>query len=465
MLKSRKQGLTIVHADALSFVSYAGDNLQVDLTIPLDAFLAEEYDPETIPTRILNRNNRILIVPDYWLGQTNLKLQSQKRSLVEPFIERNLSAEHSDLAEIALFYNYNFRADSSEDTNIAAFFLLEPTSYQLYHRLESLNIAPIDITSPAYVWEKKLRKMHPESASSGVGLVQKLSSEAYLYFYFKGQFLFSRSIQFTDSPGDASEVLNALTYEINQSVYLFSQKKKADLAYIFMQSAQEDDAVALSESLAREVQTLEMGDNDTDMTPESVETLGPCSTFTPSDLASSKKFLTISQKLWARAREWRPVQFAGVLVGLLLFLLLGGAHFFLVKWSAQIPAMEKTGMVTGQSSREVIQQYNESLDLILAEARRPSARKTMINIASCLPENIIIKQLSLDIVEKSAVSLKCIVRAQGMAQFRRSLSGLLENLASTFIGSPRLEMRDVELGEILPGENFTEYPIQFEIRL
>jgi len=461
MFKKKNSGMTVVHGDTLLFVSYADDVLQVDHTVLLGVFLEDEFASSSLPAVVRDRKYPLLVVPDFWIGQTDLTLQSRKRSIVDPFVERKLTSEHSELPDIGLFYDYVFTMKPSESGNIYAFFLQEPMSYQLYQKLASYDLAPNDITIPAYLWGKKLEKMHPELANSGCGLIQKLSSESYLYFYHKGEFLFSRSIQFADSGEEDTEALNALTYEINQSFYLFSQKKKAELEHIFIHSSRKEDAAELAESLGREVHALDSGSAETEIT----EILGPCGVFTPNDLALSNQYMAIAQKDHARAREWRPVQMAGVIVGILLFLLLGGEYFFLLKWSNQDLGLKNTAIMTGQSSKEIIEQYNETLDLILEETRRPSPRKTMIDLARCLPENVRIKGMKLEITGVPKGTFTCIIRVEDMTAFRTSLSILLENLGNTFINSPRLEKRDIELGEISPGQGYTDYPIKFELRL
>ena len=461
MFKKKNSGTTVVHGGTLFFISYTGDVIQVDHTVLLNLFLEDDFAPSSIPNAVRDRKNRLLVVPDYWIGQTDLTLQSRKRSIVDPFVERKLASEHPELPDIGLFFDYVFTMKPSESGNIYAFFLQEPLSYQLYQKLASLDLAPNDITTPAYIWGKKLEKMHPEVANSGSGLIQKLSSESYLYFYHKGEFLFSRSIQFSDSEGGDTEALSALTYEINQSFYLFSQKKKAELEHIFIHSSRKEDAAELAESLGREVSALDSGGAETEIT----ETLGPCGVFTPNDLALSNQYMAIAQKDHARAREWRPVQIAGVLVGILLFLLLAGEYYYLLKWSNQGPGIENSGIMSGQSSSEIIAQYNQTLDLILEETRRPSPRKTMLDLARCLPENIKIKDMKLEMAGVPSVALTCIIRAEDMTEFRSSLSMLLENMGNIFVTSPRLEKRDIELGEVLPGQGYTDYPIQFEFRL
>lgn len=462
MFRQKIRGMTVVHGDTLFFVSYAGDAIQVDHAVKLDAFLEDDFTLSSIPAVVRARKNGLLVIPDYWIGQTRLMLPSKKRSVVEAFVERKLATEHPELPDIGLFYHYTLSKKPSESGNIYAFFFQEPLSYQLYQRLTLFDMAPFDITIPAYVWAKKLEKMHPELVNAGGGLIQKLSSASYLYFYHKGQFLFSRNIKFSDSPGEGTEALDALTYEINQSFYLFSQKEKAELEHIFIHSSRKEDAAELAESLGREVHFL---DADDASIQELSDALGPCSVFTPSDLSPSSNYLAIVQKDHARAREWRPVQMAGAIVGILLFLLLGGEYLFLLKLSKHDPGVQHTGIMAGQSSREIIAQYDETLDLILEETRRPSSRKTMIDLARCLPENVRIKDLKLSVVGTPNLSLTCVVRAKDMADFRSALSSLLENLGNTFTTSPRLEKRDIELGEVMSKQDYTEYPIQFELRL
>ena len=89
----------------------------------------------------------------------------------------------------------------------------------------------------------------------------------------------------------------------------------------------------------------------------------------------------------------------------------------------------------------------------------------MLDLAGCLPENVRIKNMNLLVANNPTLSLTCVIRAEDTAEFRNALSLLLENLGNTFTTSPRLEKRDVELGEVLPGQGYTDYPIQFELRL
>ena len=121
--KKKNNGLTIVHNDTLLFLSAAGTALQVDHSLSLTAFLEDDTQAANIPPAVLNRINRLLIVPDYWIGQADLSLQSRKRSIVEAFVERKLTAEHTDLPDIGLFYGYSLATHPSEEDRIHTFFL------------------------------------------------------------------------------------------------------------------------------------------------------------------------------------------------------------------------------------------------------------------------------------------------------------------------------------------------------
>jgi len=465
MFNKNHTGITIVHSDTLFFLSAVGNALQVDHSISLTAFLEGNAEGANLPEAVLNRTNRLLIVPDYWIGQANMSLPSRKRSIVEAFVERKLIAEYSDLPDIGLFYGYALASHPAEANHIHAFFLQEPQAYELYNKLQSINAVPNEITTPAYIWEQKLIKMAPDAAGTGVALVQMQPLESYLYFYHQGKFLFSRSIQFSTLSSESAEALQALTYEINQSVYLFSQKKKTELELIFMHSARKEDAAELAENLGREVRPFTSNAALEKSSPKIEHTLGPCSDFNRQDVAPSARFSAIAQKHHGRARAWRPIQAAGIMIGILLILILGGEHVYLFKWSKQATTSSNVGWMTEQNYHELMDRYNESLDVLLQETQTFSASTTLLTLARCLPNNVRVTAIQLSLAEAPVAALSCIVRAESMAVFRETLTELINNLGNAFEKSPRLEKQDVELGETLPGKGYIDYPVQFQVRL
>jgi len=465
MFKKKNNGLTIVHNDTLLFLSAAGTALQVDHSLSLTAFLEDDTQAANIPPAVLNRINRLLIVPDYWIGQADLSLQSRKRSIVEAFVERKLTAEHTDLPDIGLFYGYSLATHPSEEDRIHTFFLQDPLAYKLYDKLQSIDATPHDITTPAYIWEKKLLKMEPDAINTGVGLVQKHSLESYLYFYHQGMFSFSRSIQFSTLSDESAEALQALTYEINQSVYLFSQKKKSELESIFIHSARKEDAADLADNLGREVRALDVDGEGQEPSPELEHSLGPCSVFSSQDVAPSAKFSGIAQKIHGRTRAWHPIQRAGIIIGVILILILGGEYAYLVKWSKLTMTSDNIGWMAEQHHRELMDLYNDSLNVLLQETRAPTASTTLLTLAGCLPINVKVTEMKLSLTDAPMVVLACIVRAENMVVFRETLTGLIDNLGNAFYKSPRLTKHDVVLGETIAGEGYVDYPIRFQVRL
>ena len=57
---------------------------------------------------------------------------------------------------------------------------------------------------------------------------------------------------------------------------------------------------------------------------------------------------------------------------------------------------------------EALRQYNEALDLFLKETQRPSAGKTIINLARSLPEHVWIKEMVIE-TESTPMELHEIV--------------------------------------------------------
>lgn len=70
-----------------------------------------------------------------------------------------------------------------------------------------MNQAPLRITSPGFVWEGHLQKMLPEFKTQGTLLIQINASEGRLYFYHRGQYIFSRSAALPDTE-DRLQVLS-----------------------------------------------------------------------------------------------------------------------------------------------------------------------------------------------------------------------------------------------------------------
>ena len=447
LFKKRNCLITIVNNETLSFVDpdTPGEGRVFD-SIPLAQFLTDDAGIHIIPEEMKHRVNSLLIVPDYWFGNIIFKFQSRKKSIIEAFIERKLRAEYPDLPDIRYFFGYVPYHTEQREKELYVFFLQEPTSFQLYDQLVKLSLSPCRITTPAFVWEQKLKEISPDFHNGGKCLIHLTTEDGLLYFFFRGFFLFSRSITFPNPQIESSEKLNTLTYEINQSLYLFSQKAKADIDRVYIASSREDDAPELSDMLGREVKPLGGLDENRPKEPVIAKDIGSVSHFKERDLSPSSKFLSILHQLQRKELEWRPVQHTGIAVGFILLLLFGVESLFLWQWSKpNLVPMAKAGMMAGADPKHTLQQYNEALDSLIRESERPSPKGTIMKVIGSLPDHFLIKEMTIDVEGKPAVHIKGVVKVAGPDKLRDSLSYLLVKVKKYFQGARSIGIQDIDV--------------------
>ncbi|MDY6972212.1 MAG: hypothetical protein SV775_07765 [Thermodesulfobacteriota bacterium] len=449
IFRKKKAGITVVTDKALHFVElHRQDGWTISGGFALDQFLYDNEVSNLIPGVVRDRDNTLLIVPDYWFAINSYKFQSKRRSIVEPFIERTLQAEHVELPDIKYFFDYTFLQKGREEPGLYVCFMQEPKSFQLYSQLAKLRLNPDRITTPAFIWEQRLRRIIADFREVETGLVHQFSTETFLYFFSRGCFLFSRCITLPGSQTDSTERLRSLNYEVNQSLHLFSQKARAEIDRIYLLSDGEDDVQQLSNTLGREVIDLSPpGTANPDS--EIARRLGPVGSFSANELSDSDNFFAISHRLLRKGREWKPIQTAGIVVGLILLSLMAGECFFLFKFSQF--QEQKTGIITEPKLRQTLREYNEALDVLLSEARHPYPRETIVQIARSLPDNVWIREMLVEVETVRGVELKGVIKASGPDQFRDILQVFFGKLYRNIPGSRAVQMEDIDL-EVIESE-------------
>ena len=461
--------ISIVDDETLYFVeiSSRGESNAVD-SIALEALFINDPPADIIPASIRDRKNTLLVVPDYWLGNSSYKFQSRTKSLADAFIARKLHEQFPDQPEIKYFFDGTFYQKEQADKWVYAYFLQDPQFFKLYPQLVQFNLQPHRITCPALIWQQKIRQEIPDFDNGGKGFVQLLPKIGFLYFFFEGNFLFSRSIPLIGEQSQSSDNYNAIAYELNQSLYLFSQKAKTEIDKLFLVSHEKESGHALSEVLGREIHDLNYlinGSNALQSSATATEAIGFLS---PSDILPGKNFLSLCHRVLKKELEWKPVQFAGIAVGLILFFLLGLETIVLHKWSYQIQLPRTIGgnSFTAEESHK-IQQYNEALDAILNELERRSPQEVLRKIAQSLPPNVRIQEMVLETEDNPGIDLKGVIRADDPEQFKACLSTLISNINENFQGRRMMTVSDIdfEVNQNQPGQGGQDYLINFRLDL
>ncbi len=455
---SLKTVLTIVINDKLYFISFDRKGRGTVLHgMSLDQFLSDDPESAAIPDQLKDKTNALLILPDYWSGNASYLFQSRRISLAKAFIERKLSTEYPDLPDINYFFDFSYHRTELENREVNVFFLQEPKAFQLYDKLFEYKLNPIRISTPALLWEQKLINMVPDFDIGGTSFVHLLPSECFLYFFSGGHFVFSRLITIPEvqvennangQPPETTDIYNIITYEINQSLYLFSQKSKSEMGKICLLSCYEDSARVLSESLGKEITDINASSPDLKGLQESPgiqEYLGSIGSFTTAELSSSKSQLNLTHSSLKKMLEWKPVQTIGMVLGFALLLLLTVESFYLWGWtSVNRELMAESRSFGGVKQKQLVREYSRALDMIIAETDRTLPRNVIINVGKALPDNAWVTDMDVETESNPGVVIHGVIKATGAEQLSNTLSKLLENLNLSFQGTRSLRIKDID---------------------
>ena len=444
MLREKHSVLMAVHDEELFWLATdAAGQARCLWRLPLETVMEGRIGTLQLPDTIRGNNKFLCLVPDHWFGMESYPFKSNKPNLIEPFLIRKLSAGHPNQHAIGQFFNYKKAPASDGADNLHVYFLNEEKAYRLNSALRKANLAPLGFTTPAFLWEEILNKASRDFGQAGSLLVHMDHHECRLCFYFNGSYQFSRNVVL---PGEA-EKIGAITYEINQSLYLFSQRTKSELKQIYLLSSDPTSGEALGEALGRDLidcAALIPADQRDLVIPEVPFLSG---LFPRGQFARTASVFSVIHRRVKRQREWKPVQLTGIAVGLLLALLLLGEAFILD--GKQRTAEAERRQLQHQmraSAGMVLADYAQTLEQVMQRIDRPSCGDVVLLTMASLPVNARLKEFDLALTPTPVIKVTALVDAQDTDQLRASLSQLITNLKATFTNMPPLSISDIDVG-------------------
>jgi hypothetical protein len=457
MLGNKKIRVIVATDNRVCF--WEGDNSRENgawVEMPLEEFLLQGIDKDVLPVFRKSHAKILLIVPDHWFKHDFFLFQSSKDSLITPFLERKLKTAYANLPNIHNFFSYVCCQKKVESRGVKAFFLHEEKGYHLYDALCKADLLPRWITTPALLWAERLKLILPEFPAQGTLLVHLQSSKAFLYFFFEGDFLFSRTVTLVEG----GERWDALLFEINQSLYLFAQKAKSDLERICLIGNEANVQERLSEGLGRSVQTLAGEGEPAAVPPElaSLEGLVTVDGLVPPSENHSITHRRVQQEL-----KWRLVQWAGILLAGVLGLFLVGEHQWL-EWQLQDELKVRTQI--RQKQIIALADCEAALDEVTEHAKRPSSFHTIAKIVSSLPEAIFINEIKLNL-DSPLLELVATVNADNIERFRHLLKMLTESLNRRFKLQQPITIEDImfQMEDMKNQPGKAHYKIAFKVNL
>ena len=440
MFKAKKPGFMIIHDESLSFMSYDQQNdWQCLENFPMSSFLYDDISIDMPHKKYGNYSFPLLIGPDFWFGNKTYDFHSNDKTAIESFIARKLKLEFPKNPDIQNLFSYK-TIKNKDQQELVSLFLQEPKAAEICKGLARYDIRPVRITSPSLLWSQRLKTAIDSFDELGTGVIYLLKDECFLLFYYLGNFLFSRTIPLLDKNMDDSLRHKSLSFELNQSAYHFSQRTKTQIDKIYLISRADDNIDRLKKSLGRDINLL---DEKTTYKPNDVlaDKLGLIADFKPEELFPYRNIAGVSDRALVKDLETNKIQITGIIIGFILLLILGMEFLFLYN----VKQRETYIPHTGEDPKQVIEQYNESLDSLLAATEIVKPLSVIGRLAASLPENIRVESIEAELEQSRSLSFKGIITAEDINVFGSSLRSLVEKINNNFKLSNPLNIDDVEI--------------------
>lgn len=467
MIKKNKL-IIIAHNDQLhlTFSGRKGPGKVIGV-IPFSMTSSSDDFSYTIPAQAKKVAKKLLILPNYFIGNTTYPFASGKRSIAEAFIRRKLAESFPATPEMTDFFNYTYLKAGQDPGSLYTYYLQDPVALRPYRWLTDAGIRPDRITTPALIWQHKIGKLIEGASGGSLCLIHTLPAESHLYFFVQGNFLFSRSIKFPESVVSDSGKLDSLAYEISQSLHLFSQKVKSEINRFYLVSSINIDDKGLSGRIGKDVQRIDT-DQEEDRQSEDDPMSGPLAAFSWSDL-DAEKIPAISHRKVAAEKAWYPVQRTGIITGMFLFLLLCGETFYLNLWSRSNLLSESSSVTKGMTiNRQIIEKYNEHLDMVINERQHPDPAGILAGVMLSLPENVTIQELEFNIESPFQVIIKGNVKTDSPEILKSALSSMVEGLTHNLkpVRPPSMSdiSLDMEKSALVSGSTGYSFHIQVDLK-
>ena len=464
MFEKKYKRVIVVHNDEVCWISNdTTPEKRRFFRLPLEQVLNDERNTLQFP-EWLKGNPTLCIIPDHWFGCSTYPFQSKKQSLIEPFLERKLATANPGQKDIRNFFNYRHRTNDGAGELFALFFQ-EDKSFRLYDALRKMNLAPQCITSPAFLWEERLQQSDHDFNRMGTLLIHISGQECQLYFYYRGNYQFSRSVMLSDE----SDSMDALGFEINQSLYMFSQKAKSELDRIYLLCDAPHCRDKLGQSLGREVTDLP---SLSGQWPDAVKIPGmePLDGLLhPSQMTSGASFFSVIQRQVKQALEWWPVQLAGIIFGLILLLALMGENILLGRMLNRDKAENQSiqQLLVAHDSGVALSESADTLDQVLNMAAQSTLVQKIYRIPESFTPQMQLKNLDLTLESTPTLKLAAWVQARNAEELTVILTRLIAQMKDTFKPAQAFSLNDIDISLDLPGDGQApnRYQIEFQLEL
>jgi hypothetical protein len=172
-----------------------------------------------------------------------------------------------------------------------------------------------------------------------------------------------------------------------------------------------------------------------------------------------------------KALEWRPVQWAGTIIGLVLIVGLIGEHFVLqtmyAKAENEYLSLQQSTIV--ESSSAELSEYPDTLDQVLNRVRHAMLVDEVHRLPAGFPDQVKLKKLEMIADPELSPMLKvaALVEARDAEALQLILEQLIAQLKGRFESTRNLTLNDfdISLNQSGDGSRLNCYLIDFTLEL
>jgi hypothetical protein len=241
---------------------------------------------------------------------------------------------------------------------------------------------------------------------------------------------------------ETTDWMEGLTFEINQSLYMFSQKTKSELNRFYLLSDVSSNLNSLSQTLGHDV--IDIG-----------PLLTPSGTFEDDELSSLNgvfdlslkgTFLSVSHRQIRRELEWEPVQWTGIFIGMLLLLLLVGENLILGRmFRAEADITQDLYQKMHSLDGITLSDDESAVDRVLQTIEQPRAYDAVYRLLVSLPDGVRLKKMDLVLETPSEVSLTAFVSAMDTDRLKDILTQLTNQIRHHFKSAQGFSVNDIDV--------------------
>ena len=159
--------------------------------------------------------------------------------------------------------------------------------------------------------------------------------------------------------------------------------------------------------------------------------------------------------------KWRPVQWAGILIAAILLIILSAEHY----WIDRVSDPKEIGQLEPQTEL-TLSEYENAIDELIANAKRPSSASIIAKVVSSLSEFILLNEIKINL-DASILELTATVHAENIDAFRQQLKMFAQGLNNNLKLPRPISLEDIsfQIDDLKNATGRLQHKIAFKVNL